>query len=243
MGRRGPKPAKHVAIARAALALFVERGVKGATTRAIAKSARTTEASLYRHYPGKDALARHVLRACLHGLEQEIERSQMPGGPPRERLRAYLHAYLAFGRQHPLEHAFLQQAHAQNLYARLGEVPRSRRILSTLLAEGQANGDFVRVDPRWLAAFLSGGLGRVSQAAWRRGTRAPFQLPGEAWCAVVERMIVSHPLSSLNGNEKMNGSERTNGNERTVYTVAEMESHLEPVLAHAGINGNGRSTT
>lgn len=237
MGRRGPKPAKHVAIAKAALALFVERGVKGATTRAIAKSARTTEASLYRHYPGKDALARHVLAQCLHGLEQEIERSQMPGGPPRVRLRAYLRAYLDFGREHPLEHSFLQQAHAQNLFARLGEVPRSRRVLSTLLAEGQATGEFLPVDARWLAAFLAGGLGRVSQAAWRRGLKAPFQLPPEAWCAVVERMVVSQPQAQPLPLPARNGTDGT------AYTVVEMVPSIEPVLAHAGINGNGRSSS
>ena len=237
MGRRGPKPAKHVAIARAALALFVEKGVKGATTRAIAKSARTTEASLYRHYPGKDALARHVLHQCLHGLEEEIERSQACGGSPRVRLRAYLRAYLEFGRQNPLEHAFLQQAHAQNLFARLGEAPRSRRVLSTLLAEGQAAGDFLPIDPRWLAAFLAGGLGRVSQAAWRRGLRAPFQLPAEAWCAVVEGMIASSPQA-----QSLSLPAR-NGTDGTAYNVVEMVQKVEPVLAHAGINGNGRSTS
>src|SRR5262245_19463817 len=209
MGRRGPKPAKHLAIAKAALALFVERGVQGATTRAIAKSARTTEASLYRHYPGKDALARHVLHQCLRGLEQEIERSQAGAGTPRARLRAYLRAYLEFGHQHPLEHAFLQQAHAQNLFARLGEPPRSRRVLSTLLADGQAAGEFVPVDARWLAAFLAGGLGRVSQAAWRRGLRAPFQLPAEAWCAVIERMIISQPPSAAASLPDRNGTNGT----------------------------------
>jgi AcrR family transcriptional regulator len=237
MGRRGPKPAKHLAIAKAALALFVERGVKGATTRAIAKSARTTEASLYRHYPGKDALARHLLQQSLRGLEDEIERSQAEGGSARARLHAYLHAYVDFGRRHPLEHAFLQQAHAMNLYARLGEAPRSRRILSTLLAEGQATGEFLPIDPRWLAAFLAGGLGRVSQAAWRRGLRAPFQLPTEAWCAVVERMVISPPQAQPLPLPARNG---THGSART---VVEMIQELEPVLAHAGINGNGRSTT
>jgi AcrR family transcriptional regulator len=237
MGRRGPKPAKHLAIAKAALALFVERGVKGATTRAIARSARTTEASLYRHYPGKDALARHLLHQCLRGLEEEIERSQAEGGSPRVRLHAYLRAYLDFGRRYPLENAFLQQAHSMNLFARLGEAPRSRRILSTLLAEGQAAGEFLPVDPQWLAAFLAGGLGRVSHAAWRRGLRAPFQLPAEDWCAVIERMVVS-PLQA-----QVLPLPARNGTIGTARTVVELIQELEPVLAHAGTNGNGRSTT
>lgn len=237
MGRRGPKPAKHVAIAKAALVLFVERGVKGATTRAIAKNARTTEASLYRHYPGKDALARHVLAQCLRGLEDAIERSQAGIATPKARLRAFLHAYIEFGRQHPLEHAFLQQAHAQNLFARLGELPRSRRVLSTLLAEGQAAGDFVPVDARWLAAFVAGGLGRVSQAAWRRGPKSPFTIPPEAWCAVVEGMVASPPPSVAQGLSVRNGTDGT------TYQVVEMIEEVEPLPATAGIHANGRSRT
>lgn len=229
MGRRGPKPAKHVAIANAALALFVEKGVKGTTTRAIAKCARTTEASLYRHYPGKDALARHVLNACLHRLEDEIERSQSSGGTPRTRLRAFLHAYVAFAREHPLEHSFLQQAHASNLFARLGEKPRARRVLSTLLAEGQTSGDFLAVDPRWLAAFIAGGLGRVCQASWRRGPGAPFLLTPEGWCAVVERMVTSPTPGHFNG---------------TVGVYAGMPlKDLEPALVMNGAVENGRSNS
>jgi AcrR family transcriptional regulator len=230
MGRRGPKPAKHVAIAKAALALFVEKGVKGTTTRAIAKFARTTEASLYRHYPGKDALARHVLNQCVNRLEEEIECSQAAGGSPRARLRAFLHAYVAFARQQPLEHSFLQQAHASNLFARLGEKPRARRVLSTLLAEGQAIGDFMAVDPRWLAAFIAGGLGRVCQASWRRGPSAPYQLTPEAWCVVVERMVTSPPAGHLGGTA-------------AVYAGAALKQDLEPVLVVNGAVENGRSNS
>jgi len=230
MGRRGPKPAKHVAIAKAALALFVEKGVKGTTTRAIAKSARTTEASLYRHYPGKDALARHVLNQCLSRLEVDIECSQAAGGSPRARLRAFLHAYVAFARQHPLEHSFLQQAHASNLFARLGEKPRARHVLSKLLAEGQLSGDFLAVDPRWLAAFMAGGLGRVCQASWRRGPGAPFQLTPEGWCVVVETMVTSPPLGNLT-------------NSAVVYAGAALKQDLEPVLVVNGAVENGRSNS
>jgi len=229
LGRRGPKPAKHVAIAKAALTLFVEKGVKGTTTRAIAKSARTTEASLYRHYPGKDALARHVLSQCVHALEDEIQHSQDAGGSPRARLRAFLHTYVAFARQYPVEHSFLQQAHASNLFARLGEKPRARRVLSTLLAEGQVSGDFLAVDPRWLAAFIAGGLGRVCQASWRRGPGAPFLLTPEGWCVVVERMVTS-PSGHFS-------------NTGAVYAGAALNQDLEPLLVVNGAVENGRSNS
>ena len=230
MGRRGPKPAKHLALAKAALTLFVERGLKDATTRAIAKRAHTTEASLYRHYPGKDALARHVLRTCLQSLEAYTERSQIGAVGARAKLRAYVQAYAQFGREHPYEHSFLQQAHGQNLFARFGEFPRVRRMLSAILAEGQAADEFLPIDARWLAVFLAGGLGRVSQAAWRRGRGGPLDMPAESICDAIESMITSRRVAEL----------ALSGQHAQTLATANGESGF---LAMAGAERNGREST
>jgi AcrR family transcriptional regulator len=45
-------------IEQTALALFVEKGIHGATVRDIAHRAKIAEGSLYRHYTSKDALAK-----------------------------------------------------------------------------------------------------------------------------------------------------------------------------------------
>lgn len=205
MGRRGPKPAKQTAIAKAALALFVERGVKGATTRAIAQRARSTESSLYRHYSGKDALARHVLASCLQTLASELEAGMARAHGARSRLRGYVQAYVEFGRRHPLEHAFLQQAHAQDLFGALETVPRPRRLLSGLLAEGQASGEFHPIETRWLAAFLAGGLGRVCYAAWGRDPSSEATVSIDALADLVERMVGCAPAQIAGNGHAANG--------------------------------------
>jgi AcrR family transcriptional regulator len=189
MGRRGPKPVKSEAIAKAALALFVELGVKGATTRAIARRAQTTEGSLYRYYASKEELARRVLANCLVEFGESIARA-LDGVPgPRPRLRAFVLAYLDYARRAPLEHAFVVQSHNLNPAGFPDEILRPRRILMEILAEGNAAGEFDGQDPRLLAPFIAGGLGRViALLESRRGDFDVAQVGG-AICDSVERLV------------------------------------------------------
>jgi AcrR family transcriptional regulator len=161
MGRRGPKPVKAEAIARAALALFVELGVEGATTRAIARRAGTTEGSLYRHYAGKAELARRVLADCLVQFGEGIARALEGVVGPRERLRTFVLAYLDCARTYPLEHAFIVQSHNLGYASVPEDTLRPRRILVEILEAGSASGEFSIPSPLLMAPFIAGGLGRV----------------------------------------------------------------------------------
>ena len=187
MGRRGPKPIKSELIARAALELFVERGVKGATTRAIARRARSTEASLYRHFTGKDDLARQVLDRCLESFGEKIERGLDGVAGPQERLRAFVRAYVAYARSHPLEHSFIQQSHLVPPNGKTEMIPRPRQILTDILSDGQASGIFSSVAPRVLVPFIAGGLARASRAWESSEDEADLDSWGRALCEVVDR--------------------------------------------------------
>ena len=60
----------HNKVLEAALGLFSERGIDGTSMDAIAASSGVSKATIYKHWPDKDALALEVL-CWLHGLNEK----------------------------------------------------------------------------------------------------------------------------------------------------------------------------
>ena len=61
----------HSQVIDAAVALFTERGIESTSMDAIARASGVSKATIYRHWPDKDALCLEVL-AYLHGLDKEL---------------------------------------------------------------------------------------------------------------------------------------------------------------------------
>src|ERR1035437_6861922 len=60
------------AVMRAALHLFVKKGIDGTTIKDIAREAGVAEGSLYRHYKSKDDLAWHLFSAHLKEFTNDL---------------------------------------------------------------------------------------------------------------------------------------------------------------------------
>ena len=61
----------HSRVIDAAVALFTESGIEATSMDAIARASGVSKATIYRHWPDKDALCLEVL-AYLHGLDKEL---------------------------------------------------------------------------------------------------------------------------------------------------------------------------
>lgn len=75
-------------IERAALTLFVRRGIAETSIRQIAKAARVSLGAMYNHYKSKDELAEELFAEHFHRIGAELERIAEGDGPFPARLRA-----------------------------------------------------------------------------------------------------------------------------------------------------------
>jgi TetR/AcrR family transcriptional regulator len=96
-------------LARAAVAVFAERGFAGATTRAIAEEAGVALAALPYHFETKEALWRAAAERLFAALERELgTRARGHAAlPPRERLENLLADFVRFAARHPELHRFM----------------------------------------------------------------------------------------------------------------------------------------
>lgn len=134
----------HEQVLNAALKLFSERGIDGTSMDAIAEASEVSKATIYNHWPDKEALLLEVI-AFLHGIK---ERPKFDSGNTRADLIAVL------SHQPPHTRARLQERLWPHLLAysarnsKFGQVWKSmvmdapRREIKRILARAIEKGEF-----------------------------------------------------------------------------------------------------
>jgi AcrR family transcriptional regulator len=148
------------ALLQAAAELMVEVGFDAMTTAALARRAGLAEGTLYRHFPGKEAITEAVFEGAWRSNLQEIEAALPPVDQPGARLRAFLPVAMAVLAADPVRSQICNQCHMHWIQQkRLAELPPGpsdfvHLLESTLRAAqdaGEARKDF---DPFFVANFL-----------------------------------------------------------------------------------------
>jgi AcrR family transcriptional regulator len=150
---------KKEAILEAALALFAEKGVDAATTREIAERANTSEGNLYRHFEGKDDLARTLFETTARRFADVLKAEAGDEDDPRARLDALVRGVFTFGERQPAAFSFLLASHPSHIPKdrdlRLGPYPM--RLFVETITRGIDQGAFRTVDPvlatGWIVAM------------------------------------------------------------------------------------------
>src|SRR5712691_8623738 len=82
---------KRPVIVRAATSLFAKRGIDGTSMRDIAEAAGVREAAIYRHFTGKEALAREIFLSWYGWYCTELQRIIEGSGSTQGKLRQIVH--------------------------------------------------------------------------------------------------------------------------------------------------------
>ena len=143
-----PKDQTKELIARTALRLFVEKGIDGATIRDIAAAAGIAEGTLYRHYPGKDALAWDLFSRNYTAFALELDRLQAGQATLRAKLDAMVRQFCAFFDDDPVLFSYLLLAQHGQLQKVTPDMPNPVEVLREVLAAGHGPGRDSRRRPQ-----------------------------------------------------------------------------------------------
>ena len=157
-----PKDQTKELIARTALRLFVEQGIDGTTIRDIAAAAGIAEGTLYRHYPGKDALAWELFSGNYTAFARELHRIQGGQTTLRAKLDAMVRQCCTFFDDDPMLFSYLLLAQHGQLQKVTPEMPNPVEVVREVLVAGMDRGEIPAGDPDVAAAMV---LGIVLQVA------------------------------------------------------------------------------
>jgi AcrR family transcriptional regulator len=154
---RGPKPwteervahGTRATISAVAARAFADRGYHGTSLQEIAESVGIQKASIFHHFPSKEALYRAVLEEGHGQTEAIIHAALAAEGGWFGRLRALLHAYVDLVSAHPEQTKILLRQslgdHPQGYDGR-PDTERLLALVTSFLAEGQRAGAFAAID-------------------------------------------------------------------------------------------------
>jgi AcrR family transcriptional regulator len=158
-------------IAAAAIELFAEKGYAGTSVRDIARRAGLTEGAMYRHFGGKEALAREIFGANIERWSVRLEAAARRAGPGfAPRLRAMVRFFcVAFDENRALFAFLLLNQHGP---ARMIDPDRASpfAVLARSIKHAMARGEIVPGDSDLRAAAV---LGAVFQPALHLLYRRP----------------------------------------------------------------------
>jgi AcrR family transcriptional regulator len=180
---------KRPVIVRVATSLFAERGIDGTSMRDIAEAAGVREAAIYRHFAGKDELAREIFLSWYGWYSGELQRIASGAGGSLDKLREIVrHEFLAATKH---SDAFVYFCENEARFARSlpPQIVSARRILIRFIKSGQVAGEVRAGSPVLLADMFGGALCAVALTWLGRGQKKKLssqfdEVVQGCWCMI-----------------------------------------------------------
>jgi len=180
---------KRPVIVRVATSLFAERGIDGTSMREIAAAAGVREAAIYRHFAGKDELAREIFLSWYGWYSSELQRIASGSSGTLDTLREIVrHEFLAATKH---SEAFVYFCENEARFARSlpPQIVSARRVLTRFIKSGQAAGTVRAGNPVLLADMFGGALCAVALTWLAMGRKnklaAEFdEVVQTCWCMI-----------------------------------------------------------
>ena len=148
-------------IDRTALELFAAKGIRETTIRDIAKAAGIAEGTMYRHYAGKNDLARHLFFENYTAIGRELKEIQAAEATTKDKLDAMVRHFCdAYERDRDVFTYLFQtrHSHMQNLTARN---PNPYLVFRGVIRAGMRRGEIPMQDPDVATSMVLGVILQV----------------------------------------------------------------------------------
>jgi AcrR family transcriptional regulator len=147
-GERSPMEERIIA---SAVALFAEQGFDATTVQQVVDRAQVTKGALYHYFDAKDDLLYEIYHALIGTQTADLEEIVARGLPAAETVRAALVNVVRTTVDRLLEAAVffreVQKLDADRMAAFRADRRRYHESFRTVIADGQANGEFAAVVP------------------------------------------------------------------------------------------------
>jgi AcrR family transcriptional regulator len=184
------KPAtRRPAIVRAATRLFSRRGIDATSMRDIAEGAGVREAAIYRHFAGKDELAREIFLSWYGWYCEKLQRIVSGPGGALDKLQEIVRHEFSAVTDHGAAFVYFCENEARFVRSLPPEIVSARRLFTRFIKAGQAAGEIRVGSPDLLSDMLSGALCAVALTWHCTGRRKKLSAQvGEVvegcWCMI-----------------------------------------------------------
>jgi AcrR family transcriptional regulator len=148
-------------IERAALTLFVRRGIAETSIRQIAKAAKVSLGAMYVHFKSKDELAEELFAEHFHRIGGELERLAEGAGPFSRRLAALIGEVFACVERDPASVAYLIRTRQEYMGRVRAGAGNPYLAFRKLIAGAIAKGEIPKQDPTLATAMVVGAVNQV----------------------------------------------------------------------------------
>ena len=162
---------KRPVIVRVATSLFSKKGIDGTSMRDIAEAAGVREAAIYRHFAGKDDLAREIFLSWYGWYCETLQDIVSGSAGSLDKLREIVRHEFSAVTDHSEAFVYFCDNESRFVRGLPPEIVSARRVFTAFIKAGQARGEVGAGSPELLADMLSGALCAVALTWLHTGRR------------------------------------------------------------------------
>lgn len=154
------RPGSKNQITKAALGLFIRKGIKATTTREIATKAGIAEGTIYRHFKSKNDIASELFVHYMNLFRNRLLEAEQASDEPRESIREMIKVFFEFAKDEPKAYDYIMAGHYSELPKMTTNFSKPKDVFVHAVKNGIGKGDFARMDENLGAALVIGMITR-----------------------------------------------------------------------------------